>query len=92
MWGRTAAAVLQIPSPLRSSIFAGGADNLTQSNLDMAPLEAQCPRLAGYLFECDTPKGTPPTELLSSFAGFSYVHESELERAAARDDGLAAAF
>lgn len=84
---------VQIPSPLRSSIFAGGADKVTQSNLDMAPLEVQCPRLAGYLFECDTPKGTPPTELLSSFAGFTYVHESELARAAARgDDALAAAF
>eukprot|EP00892_Ulva_mutabilis_P008167 jgi/Ulvmu1/5722/UM024_0075.1 len=83
----------EIPSPLRSSIFAGGADKVSQSNLDMAPLEVQCPRLAGYLFECDTPKGTPPTELLSSFAGFSYNHESELATAAARgDDALAAAF
>lgn len=48
----------------------------------MAPIEAPCPRLAGYLFECDTPKGSPDAELIDNFSGFTYMPESELARAA----------
>lgn len=74
----------EIPSPLRSSIFAGAPDQISMKGLDidMAPLEAPCPRLAGYLFECDTPKGSPDATLTDNFAGFTYVPESELARAA----------
>ena len=85
----SANAHLQIPSPLRSSIFAGAPDDLTHGGLDPAPLEQPCPRLAGYLFEKDTPAGSPEDALLANFTGFSYVHQSEL---AARVDALAQAF
>lgn len=47
----------------------------------MAPIEAPCPRLAGYLFECDTPHGSPNAELIHNFTGFTYIPESELARA-----------
>jgi hypothetical protein len=50
--------------------------------MEMAPIESPCPRLAGYLFECDTPKGSPNADLIHSFTGFTYIPESELSRAA----------
>jgi hypothetical protein len=77
---------VQVPSPLRSAIFAGAPDKLSEKkSTDMAPLEAPCPRLAGYLFEKDTPTSSPGRELLASFQGFSFVHESELHSAASMD-------
>ena len=75
--GYIGCVVVQIPSPLRSSIFAGAPDKISVAGgLDMAPIEAPCPRLAGYLFECDTPKGSPNAELIHSFTGFTYIPES----------------
>jgi hypothetical protein len=59
--------------------------------LDPAPLERSCPKLAGYLFEADTPQGSPEPGLLSNFDGFSYINQSELA-AAANADRLAHAF
>lgn len=76
---------MQVPSPLQSSIFAGAPDKLSHGSMDPAPLERPCPRLAGYLFEEDTPQGSPEAGLLSNFDGFSYVHESELSVAVAAE-------
>jgi hypothetical protein len=82
LYSLNARFLVQIPSPLRSSIFAGAPDKISIAGLDMTPLEAPCPRLAGYLFECDTPKGSPNAELMHSFTGFTYVPESDLAKAA----------
>jgi hypothetical protein len=60
--------------------------------MDPAPLERPCPRLAGYLFEADTPQGSPEPGLITNFDGFSYVHESELSVAISIEERLARAF
>lgn len=75
----------QVPSPLRSSIFAGAPDKIGSAGIDPAPIECPCPKLEGYLFEKDTPKGSPKECMLTSFSGFSYVHQSELARRASQN-------
>jgi hypothetical protein len=77
--------MLQVRSPLCSTIFAGAPDTI-EGRMDPAPLERPCPRLAGYLFENDTPQGSPEPGLLSNFDGFSYVNESELSAVAPAED------
>ena len=88
----SAACCVQVPSPLCSSIFMGAPDQLSEAGLDPRPLEHPCPKLDGYLFEADTPRSSPEPQLLTTFDGFSYVHQSELAKQASKAERLSRAF
>ena len=75
---------MQVPSPLASSIFKGAPDMIGNDYIDPVghpSNEHPCPKLAGYLFEKDTPPGSPrDKKLVDLFRGFSYAQPSELLR------------